>query len=94
MTDLQVTPTCYECGRLAHELSPRSRCVNCEHRRAVANEKENDQLRESLANAGHLAKTLDKFEQSIRVLQDAFKPPQSTLDALKAFAEDIERRSR
>lgn len=36
---------CYECGKRA-ELGPRSRCVRCEHRRAVFNEQENDQLRE------------------------------------------------
>lgn len=36
---------CYECNEQVHELSPRSRCVKCEHRRAIFNEKENDKLR-------------------------------------------------
>lgn len=36
---------CYECDAPVHELSPRSRCCNCEYRRAQFNEKENEQLR-------------------------------------------------
>ena len=31
--------TCYECDAEVYELSPRSRCVMCEHRRANVNEK-------------------------------------------------------
>lgn len=38
---------CYQCLRPSI-LSPRSRCVNCEYRRAKANEEENEQLREEL----------------------------------------------
>lgn len=36
---------CYECGSLADKLSPRSRCVTCEHHRAVFNEKEAEEFR-------------------------------------------------
>lgn len=36
---------CYECGAHTKELSPRSRCVSCEHRRAIYNEEENYDLR-------------------------------------------------
>ena len=35
---------CYECEAEVHELSPRSRCVNCEYRRAKFNEKEVERL--------------------------------------------------
>lgn len=45
---------CYECDLHVpslEELSGRSRCVHCEHRRAVFNETENDLLR---ANYGEL----------------------------------------
>jgi hypothetical protein len=31
---------CYECDASVYELSPRSRCVSCEYRRAIFNEKE------------------------------------------------------
>lgn len=42
-----MSVTCYECDRVvpAGELSPRSRCVTCEHRRAKFNERENEKLR-------------------------------------------------
>lgn len=36
---------CYECGSLTDKLSPRSRCVTCEHRRAEFNEEENRRVR-------------------------------------------------
>lgn len=37
--------TCYECLKPAIDLSPRSRCAECEWRRAIANEEENSKLR-------------------------------------------------
>lgn len=40
--------TCYECGTKVHEVSPRSRCCQCEYARSKANEQENDQLRERI----------------------------------------------
>ena len=45
-----MTTTCYECEKVVPlgQLSPRSRCVMCEHRRAVFNEKENEKLRKDL----------------------------------------------
>lgn len=43
------TGDCYQCGR-AGPLSKRSRCVECEHGRAVANETENDHLRDTLVD--------------------------------------------
>jgi len=50
---------CYECNNPAHKLSSRSRCVDCEHRRAIFNEKENEKLREQLAQAqAELARTI------------------------------------
>ena len=36
---------CYECNKQAAELSPRSRCVNCEHKRATFNEAEAERHR-------------------------------------------------
>lgn len=36
---------CYQCGNWVTDLSPRSRCVYCEHSRAEFNAKENAQLR-------------------------------------------------
>ena len=49
LKDTMMVSQCYECGRAARELSDRSRCVRCEHRRALVNEKENEQLRERIA---------------------------------------------
>ena len=47
--------SCYECNKKTNELSPRSRCVECEYRRAKFNEKENYELRKVLAKVkGHL----------------------------------------
>jgi hypothetical protein len=43
-----IKTICYECDTQVWELSPRSRCVKCEHRRAIFNEKDNDSLREKL----------------------------------------------
>ena len=43
-----VKTICYECDAQVWELSPRSRCVKCEHRRAIFNEKDSDSLREKL----------------------------------------------
>lgn len=40
---------CYECGNLADKLSPRSRCVMCEHRRAEFNERENEEVRKEFS---------------------------------------------
>jgi hypothetical protein len=48
--------SCYECGAKVHELSPRSRCVHCEYRRALVNEELNDELREQLHNAALVAR--------------------------------------
>lgn len=39
---------CYQCGKKAVELSPRSRCVTCEHQRANFNSWENQDLRAHL----------------------------------------------
>jgi hypothetical protein len=49
------TYECYQCGEMVAELSPRSRCVMCEYNRAEFNEKENDTLRDKLANS-HLVR--------------------------------------
>jgi hypothetical protein len=38
---------CYQCGKLVHELSLRSRCVGCEHQRGDFNEAEIERLREA-----------------------------------------------
>lgn len=38
---------CYQCD-IEAELSKRSRCVHCEHARSVANEQENNLLRQTL----------------------------------------------
>lgn len=38
---------CYVCAKPA-PLSKRKRCVDCEYTRSVANETENDQLREQI----------------------------------------------
>lgn len=40
---------CYQCDTEA-ELSKRSRCVHCEYKRALTNEKENERLRKILEN--------------------------------------------
>jgi hypothetical protein len=39
---------CYQCHTDVAELSTRSRCLHCEHKRAVANEEENAELRATL----------------------------------------------
>lgn len=40
---------CYECGTKVHQLSSRSRCVECEHRRAIVNEDYNEKLHNRIA---------------------------------------------
>ena len=42
-----MTLECYQCGKLVHELSLRSRCVGCEHQRGDFNEAEIERLREA-----------------------------------------------
>jgi hypothetical protein len=37
-----IKTICYECDTQVWELSPRSRCLKCEHRRAIFNEKDSD----------------------------------------------------
>lgn len=44
-----MTP-CYQCGREVLELSARSRCVDCEHKRSLTDERENEELRAKLAS--------------------------------------------
>ena len=48
---------CYQCGKKVFELSPRSRCVECEYHRAEFNAEENDVLRSKLKNS-HLVHPL------------------------------------
>lgn len=60
---------CYECDNNVTDLSPRSRCVSCEYRRAIFNENEVDKMSEVVAllksyNDGvdddHLAEAIQK----------------------------------
>ena len=39
---------CYECGTRVHELSPRSRCCQCEYGHSKFNLRENVELRERI----------------------------------------------
>ena len=39
---------CYECNFETVHLSPRGRCLKCEYKRSLANEAENEKLREQL----------------------------------------------
>jgi hypothetical protein len=41
---------CYQCGTHVYELSPRSRCVNCEYSRGNFNEAEIENLRAAAYN--------------------------------------------
>lgn len=45
--------TCYVCDIKTSELSPRSRCVNCEYNRSISNENENEFLRSKVLNLQH-----------------------------------------
>lgn len=51
---------CYECNRLKTALSPRSRCITCEYRRAQFNEEENESLRYTLAESQKRITELEK----------------------------------
>ena len=65
---------CYECSRLVHELSPRSRCVRCEYKRAVYNE--NDTLVPIVdhKNKSELARQLGTTRQQIQQWAKSAKP--------------------
>lgn len=49
---------CYQCHDEVAELSPRSRCLHCEHKRSVANEAENELLRSTLIKYNEVLKNL------------------------------------
>lgn len=73
---------CYECGAHTKELSPRSRCVSCEHRRAIYNEEENYDLRMKIEeNFVEWQRKYEAAEELIAKLEQEIKQQQEALES-------------
>jgi hypothetical protein len=72
---------CYQCDEPTDLLSPRSRCANCEHKRAEFNANENDQLRNELVA---VAAERDAALASIKELRHALLIVNETLQGVPA----------
>ncbi len=63
-----MTLECYQCGKLVHELSLRSRCVGCEHQRGDFNEAEIEKLRDAAYNV------VERHDKYITPFNSAYVP--------------------
>lgn len=81
---------CYECDREVDLLSPRSRCVVCEHRRAIFNEQQNEAARDSICLLEDDLQHVENLFISHCIDYDMNKLKES-LDSLLEFVSTIAR---
>ena len=58
---------CYKCGQMhqGHNLSPRSRCADCEYQSNLFNEAENDNLRAALESQKDIKEDWKRFAKDL-----------------------------